>query len=71
MSGAIIGHMTYSELLQHYGTQVSIAKALGITQSTVSCWRGVVPAKYQYQVEVITGGLLKADPELRHQERAA
>lgn len=59
--------MTYTDVLAHYGTQVAIAKALGITQSTVSAWGGIVPAKYQYQLEVITEGAMRADDQLRTQ----
>ena len=57
--------MTYEEVLEHFGTQVRIAAALGITQPTVSAWGGVVPDTYQYQIEVITGGHLLADARLR------
>lgn len=57
--------MTYTDLITHFGTQVAIAEALGIAQPTVSGWKGSVPAKYQYQVEVITNGALRADDELR------
>lgn len=57
--------MTYSDVISHFGTQVAIAKALGITQSTVSGWGGVVPPKYQYQLEVITEGAMRADDDLR------
>ena len=56
--------MLYDQVIQHFGTQVKLAAALGITQPTVSQWRGTVPARYQYQLEVITGGTLKADPSL-------
>lgn len=62
--------MTYTDVLSHYGTQVAIAKALGITQSTVSSWGGIVPAKYQYQLEVITEGAMRADDQLRAQAAA-
>lgn len=57
--------VTYQELLSYYGTQVAIADALGITQPTVSSWRGVVPPRYQYQVEVLTSGALRVSDELR------
>lgn len=57
--------MTYEEVLEHFGTQVRIAAALGITQPTVSAWGGAVPDAYQYQIEVITGGRLLADARLR------
>lgn len=74
--------MTYDEALGIFGTQANLARALGITQSTVSLWgkgpRGAkafaVPRAYQYQLEVITGGKLRADAELRkpvHDRRTA
>lgn len=74
--------MTYDEALGVFGTQSNLARALGITQSTVSLWgkgpRGAksftIPRAYQYQLEVITGGKLRADAELRkpvHDRRAA
>lgn len=63
--------MTYHDAIEHFGTQVKLARALGISQPTVSCWRGVVPAQYQYQLEVITRGRLRADDELRQPRIAA
>jgi transcriptional repressor of cell division inhibition gene dicB len=57
--------MTYDEVMAHFGTQVKLAAALGITQSTVSSWGRVVPRSYQYQIEVITDRKLLADAELR------
>jgi len=54
--------MTYHEALAHFGgTQVALAAALGIKQPTVSCWGGDIPMSYQYQIEVMTKGKLKAD----------
>jgi DNA-binding transcriptional regulator YdaS (Cro superfamily) len=63
--------MTYQEALAHFGTQVKMAAALGITQSTVSLWKGSVPAAYQYQMEIITDGALQADIELRRPKNGA
>jgi predicted transcriptional regulator len=58
--------MTYAQALSFFGgTQVRLAAALGITQPTVSAWGGKVPAQYQYQIEVLSGGKLLADAELR------
>jgi hypothetical protein len=53
--------MTYNEVLDHFGTQVKLAAALNITQPTISAWNKVVPMRWQYQIEVITDGHLKAD----------
>ncbi len=57
--------MTYEEVLRHYGTQVKIGEALGLKQSAISAWHGVVPPHYQYQLEIITGGILRADDAIR------
>lgn len=57
--------MDYAEVLARYGTQTAIAEALGITQSTVSAWKGTVPAYYQYQLEIISQGKLRVDDDLR------
>jgi len=65
--------MTYDEALAVFGTQANLARALGITQSTVSLWgkgpRGektfAIPPHYQYKLEIITSGALRADDNLR------
>ena len=57
--------MTYTDALEYFGgTQVKLAAALGITQSTVSAWKGVVPPHYQFQMEVLSDRRLRVDPEL-------
>jgi transcriptional repressor of cell division inhibition gene dicB len=63
--------MTYNQALSRFGTQVKLASALGITQPTVSAWGSVIPAQYQYQLEIITDGALRADAELRQPRQAA
>jgi len=56
--------MTYDEVIRRFGTQVRLAAVLGITQPTVSAWEKQVPARYQFQIEVLTHGELKADAAL-------
>jgi hypothetical protein len=58
--------MTYEEAL-HWagGTQVRLAAVLGITQPSVSVWHGIIPPQYQYELEVLSEGALRADPLLR------
>lgn len=63
--------MTYQDALQYFATQVKLAAALGITQPTVSAWKGVVPEPYQYQLEIITSGKLRADANLRRPKNGA
>ena len=45
-------NLTPDDLLDHFGTQVAIARALGISEGAVSRWftLGVVPMLRQYQL---------------------
>ena len=63
-----VSHMTTEELINHFGTQQKAARAIGISQPSVAGWikAGRIPLPRQYQIQVITGGALKADlPALR------
>lgn len=56
--------MTPDQVIEYYGTQRKAAEALGVTQPAISTWlrKGRVPETRQYQIEVRTGGQLKAEP---------
>jgi len=54
--------MTKEDAVSAFGPQMGLAKALGITQGTVAGW-DKVPVLRQLQIEVLTEGRLKADPE--------
>jgi len=45
------------------GTQTKLANALGIDQSTVSGWKEFPPALRQLQIEALTAGRLRAEPD--------
>lgn len=65
--------MTAQELIDHFGGVRATARALGVKDPSVSEWRatGVVPELRQYQAELATGGVLKADrPAMRNREAA-
>jgi predicted transcriptional regulator len=55
--------MTLDQLFKHYGTQVAVADALGVSQPCVSNWvkRGRIPPMQQLKVQMLTDGKLKAD----------
>ena len=58
--------MTPKDVVAFFGgTQVKAARAIGVRQSTVSEWVqiGYVPLGRQYELQVLTGGQLKADPD--------
>lgn len=49
--------------INHAGTSKGLADLLGITPSAISQWGDEVPPARQLQLEAITGGELKADPD--------
>lgn len=52
--------MQKSAVLEHFGTVTATAKALGISHVAVSKWSENIPQGRAYQIEVLTGGKLKA-----------
>lgn len=54
--------MFKQELINHFGTATAAAKALGVSKSTVSLWKGAVPWKYALLAEKKTDGALKYNP---------
>lgn len=53
--------MTKTEVLKHFGGAVATAKALGISQPSVSNWDEQLPELRQLEIEQLTAGLLVAD----------
>ena len=53
--------MTMQEVLDHYGSRKQLADALGLWSQTVYAWGDAIPLSRQYEIEVRTGGVLKAD----------
>jgi hypothetical protein len=53
--------MTKTQAIKHFGTQVALAKALDLQQSTIAGWKEEPPLHQQIRIEVVTGGALKAD----------
>lgn len=49
-------------VIEHFGSITATAKALGISHVAVSKWDEIIPKGRAYQIEVMTGGQLKADP---------
>jgi hypothetical protein len=52
--------MTKQDAIDYYGSQAALARALGIHRAAVHAWEEI-PVGRQYQIEVLTGGDLKAD----------
>lgn len=54
--------MNYADLIAHFGSQSKVARALNVKPPSVHEWKKVgIPQTRQYQIEVVTGGALKAD----------
>tara|TARA_R110000868_G_scaffold411755_1_gene708936 strand:- start:40553 stop:40771 length:219 start_codon:yes stop_codon:yes gene_type:complete len=56
--------MLKENALKYFGTQVVLAKALGIKQQAVSKWGLVIPWGAALELQVITGGLIQRDESL-------
>lgn len=56
--------MLTTEAIEHFGSEAALARALGIKQQSVQDWGEVVPKLRQLQIEKLTDGKLKADPEI-------
>ena len=55
--------MKTSEAVSYFRTQVALAEALGMNQSSVSTWGEYPPALRQLQIEAATRGDLVAEPD--------
>ncbi|MBL0654859.1 Cro/Cl family transcriptional regulator [Aeromonas caviae] len=52
--------MKKQDAIDHFGGAAKLAKALGCKPQAISQWRDHVPQGRAYQIEVLTGGKLKA-----------
>ncbi|MFB2904898.1 Cro/CI family transcriptional regulator [Aeromonas jandaei] len=52
--------MRKADVLSYFGNATKTAAALGVHKATVSCWGEVIPKGRAYEIEVLTGGALKA-----------
>lgn len=53
--------MRTQEAVDHYGSQVALAEAIGVKQPTVAGWGEYPPLPRQIDIEVATAGKLKAE----------
>jgi hypothetical protein len=61
--------MEFSEVMIYFDYKMSnIARALDVTRETVTHWKdeGKIPYHRQCQIEVVTGGKLKAEGEKKN-----
>ena len=50
--------------IKHFGSAAEVGRALGRSPSAITEWPEVVPEGMAYKLQVITGGLLRADPTM-------
>jgi transcriptional repressor of cell division inhibition gene dicB len=55
--------MRKEEAIKFYGSQLALARALGIAQASVAGWGEYPPGGRQLQLEKLTGGKLKSEPD--------
>jgi len=55
--------MKKADAIEHFGGEVPLAKALGITPEAIYQWKERVPRGRAFQIEILTNGVLKANPE--------
>jgi len=54
-------NMNIKDAINHFGSKAAIGRALGIGRASVQGWRGDIPIDRQCQLEIVSGGVLKAD----------
>ena len=52
-----------SDCIEHYRSKSGVAAALGIAAPSIYCWGDYPPPLRQLQIEGMTGGLLRAEPD--------
>lgn len=60
----ILPPMKPTDVVKHFGGIIPAAKAIGVSRQAVYIWlqRKHIPMQRAYQIQVITGGALKAHP---------
>lgn len=55
--------MTKDQVISHFGGVNAAARALGLSQPSVTNWRDPLPVLRQLEIETLTRGALRAGPE--------
>ncbi|HDO1375214.1 TPA: Cro/Cl family transcriptional regulator [Aeromonas veronii] len=62
--------MKKEDAISYFGSAAELARSLNISEPAVSRWGDIIPKGRAYQIEVLTGGKLKADQHNTAQGRA-
>lgn len=65
--------MTPAEIIEYFGCRTEAANKIGVTYEAVRQWvhQNKIPQLRQCQIEIITGGTLSVDPELKADSASA
>ena len=63
--------MTTDEVIRYYRSAANVARALHIKDPSVSVWGKHPPPLRQLQLQALSGGLLKAEPNVMPEVHAA
>ncbi|ABC31022.1 probable transcriptional regulator, Cro-like [Hahella chejuensis KCTC 2396] len=63
--------MTKAEVLAYFGSVANVAKTLGITTQAVYEWGDSVPEPRQWQLQVLTDGVLKVSSKRSRQGKSS
>jgi hypothetical protein len=63
--------MNYKDLIQYFGGAAKAGKALGVCRQGVYKWQDGIPELRQYQIQTVTGGALRIDPEIARPDEVA
>jgi hypothetical protein len=53
--------MDKQTVIKHFGSQIAVARALGLSKSTISEWPDPIPEGQAWKLQVLTGGKLQVD----------
>lgn len=56
--------MRKNDVIAHFGSQIKVARALGITKSAVNQWPEIVPLKSALRAQAASKGVLPVDMSL-------
>ena len=51
--------MDKQKVVEYFGSQRAVARALGISDAAVSQWKEIIPEKDAHRLELVTSGVLK------------
>lgn len=65
--------MNKDDVISYFGGVSNLARVLGISHASISGWGSVIPKGRAFEIQTITGGVLKVNPALyaKHNEASS